>query len=139
MRSAADEPNANRFRFACRVSGGRARTADEWAATARHAEALGYDTFAVADHFSTHYAPLALLQYAADNTSRIRLATLVLDNDFRHPALLAKEAATLDVLSGGRLELGLGAAGSSRNIDRLGCRFKMGRLAPHSSRKPYVC
>jgi alkanesulfonate monooxygenase SsuD/methylene tetrahydromethanopterin reductase-like flavin-dependent oxidoreductase (luciferase family) len=94
LEPAVDAPKARRFRFACRVSGGRARTATEWAATARQAEGLGYATFAVADHLATQYAPLALLQYAADHTSRIRLATLVLDNDFRHPALLAKEAAS---------------------------------------------
>jgi alkanesulfonate monooxygenase SsuD/methylene tetrahydromethanopterin reductase-like flavin-dependent oxidoreductase (luciferase family) len=88
------------------VSGGRSRTAAEWAALAQRAEALGYATFAVADHFAVQYAPMQLLQYAADHTSRIRLATLVLDNDFRHPTVLAKEAAILDLLSGGRLELG---------------------------------
>jgi Luciferase-like monooxygenase len=68
-------------------------------------EALGYDTFAVSDHFTTAYAPLLVLQLVAICTSTMRLATLVLDNDFRHPAVLAKEAATLDVLSDGRLEL----------------------------------
>ena len=53
-------------------------------------EALGYATFAVADHFAVQYAPMQLLQYAADHTSRIRLATLVLDNDFRHPTVLGQ-------------------------------------------------
>lgn len=97
------------FRFACRAAGRPDRTAADWQRVAARAEALGYDTFAVADHFRTRYAPLLVLQLVAACTTRIRLATLVLDNDLRHPAMLAKEAATLDLLSGGRLELGLGA------------------------------
>jgi alkanesulfonate monooxygenase SsuD/methylene tetrahydromethanopterin reductase-like flavin-dependent oxidoreductase (luciferase family) len=53
-----EAPNTKPFRFACRISGGRARTADEWAATARRAETLGFASFAVAEHFATQYAPL---------------------------------------------------------------------------------
>ena len=121
-----DSPKARPFRFACRVSGGRSRTPTEWAALAKRAEALGYATFAVADHFATQYAPMQLLQYAADQTSRIRLATLVLDNDFRHPTVLAKEAATLDVLSGGRLELGLGAGWLLQEYRQAGIAFQDG-------------
>src|SRR5947209_18245570 len=95
-----------RFRFGVNcVTTSRA----EWQAVARKAEALGYDTLIAQDHFGNQLAPLLALVAAATVTSRIRLATLVLDNDFRHPALLAKEAATLDVLSEGRLALGLGA------------------------------
>ena len=105
------------------MSGGRSRTPTAWAALAKRAEALGYATFAVADHFATQYAPMQLLQYAADQTSGIRLATLVLDNDFRHPTVLAKEAATLDLLSGGRLELGLGAGWLMKEYQQAGIAF----------------
>jgi probable F420-dependent oxidoreductase len=77
---------------------------------ARLAEATGYSTFQVSDHFArSPFSPLLALAVVATATSTLRLGTLVLDNDFRHPAVLAKEAATLDVLSCGRLELGLGA------------------------------
>jgi probable F420-dependent oxidoreductase len=95
------------FRFAAQVSG--ARTRAEWAETARKAEDLGYATLSVPDHFGDQLAPLPALMAAADATSTLRIATLVLDNDFRHPVVLAKEAATLDLLSDGRLELGIGA------------------------------
>jgi probable F420-dependent oxidoreductase len=121
-----ENPHPRPFRFACRVSGSRARTPTEWAELAKRAEGLGYATFAVADHFAVQYAPLQLLQYAADHTSRIRLATLVLDNDFRHPAVLAKEAATLDLLSGGRLELGIGAGWLVDEYRRAGLPFREG-------------
>ena len=119
------------FRFACRVTGGRGRTAAEWVALALRAESLGYATFGVADHVATYYAPMPLLQLVAAHTSRIRLATLVLDNDFRHPVMLAKEAATLDVLSGGRLELGLGAGWLIDDYRQTGIPFGSGatRLA----------
>jgi probable F420-dependent oxidoreductase len=124
---AAERP----FRFACRVTGGRGWTASEWVALALRAESLGYATFGAADHVATYYAPTPLLQLVAAHTSRIRLATLVLDNDFRHPVMLAKEAATLDVLSGGRLELGLGAGWLIDDYRRTGIPFDSGatRLA----------
>jgi hypothetical protein len=96
------------------------------AALAQRAEALGYAIFAVADHFAQQYAPMQLLQYAADHASHIRLATLVLDNDFRHPTVLAKEAATLDLLSGGRLELGLGAGWLMKQYRQAGIAFQDG-------------
>lgn len=77
---------------------------------ARLAEETGYSTFQVSDHFArSPFSPLLALAAVATATSTLRLGTLVLDNDFRHPAVLAKEVATLDVLCCGRLELGLGA------------------------------
>jgi len=114
------------FRFACRATGGQARSAREWCELAVRAEALGYDTFGVSDHFSTAYAPLLVLQLVATCTSTLRLATLVLDNDFRHPAVLAKEAATLDLLSGGRLELGIGAGWQRLDYEWSGIPFDPG-------------
>ena len=82
---------------------------DEWHDFARRAEDFGFSTLVVSDRFGKQLAPLPALMSAAAVTSRIRLGTIVLDNDFRHPALLAKEAATIDLLSDGRLELGIGA------------------------------
>jgi probable F420-dependent oxidoreductase len=116
------------FRFACRATGGQPRTATEWRDLAIRAEALGYDTFAVSDHFATAYAPLLVLQLVATCTSTLRLATLVLDNDFRHPAVLAKEAATLDVLCDGRLELGMGAGWLVQDYEYSGIPFEVGRV-----------
>lgn len=104
------------------------------ASKARRAEELGYDTFLVADHLLDLLSPFAALGLVAEATSRIKLGTLVLNNDFRHPALVAREAATLHLLSGGRFELGIGAGHAEvenasvglpfdtadRRIDRLG-------------------
>ena len=86
-----------------------------WVDKARQIEESGYATLLIRDHFvrdpfGDQFAPLVALMAAAGATTRLRVGTLVLDNDYRHPVLLAKEAATLDVLSHGRFELGLGEA-----------------------------
>src|SRR5260370_41037793 len=95
------------FRFGVSVS--RVRSQEEWVATARKAEALGYSTLLMPDRLGNQLAPFAALMAAAEATQQIRIGSFVFDNDFRHPAVRAKEAATLDLLSGGRLEPGLGA------------------------------
>jgi probable F420-dependent oxidoreductase len=94
------------FRFG--VSGQRP-TRHEWQDLARKADGLGYATLLLPDHFGRQLSPLFALQAAAAVTDRLRVGTIVLDNDFRHPALLAKDAATLDVMTDGRFELGIGA------------------------------
>lgn len=81
----------------------------EWADKARKVEALGYAVLLMPDHLGDLLAPMPGLTAAAAATTRLRVGTAVLNNDFRHPVLVAPEAATLDVLGGGRLELGLGA------------------------------
>lgn len=96
------------------VIGERMGTAEGWVAQARRAEALGYATLLLRDHFvpdffGDQFAPLTALMAAACATTTLRVGTLVFDNDYRHPVILAKEAATLDLLSGGRFELGIGA------------------------------
>src|SRR5687767_12799687 len=96
-----------RFRFGVQCS--FAGTGEEWAAKARRVEELGYSTLCVPDHFDDQLAPIPALVAAAGATSTLRVGTLVLDNDYRHPLLTAKEAATADLLSGGRFELGMGA------------------------------
>jgi probable F420-dependent oxidoreductase len=98
-----------KFRFAVQLSKAPDATARSWAAQAKKAEDLGYSTLLMPDHFGDQLAPVPALMAAADATTTLRLGTLVFDNDYRHPVVLAKEAATLDLLSGGRLELGLGA------------------------------
>src|SRR5262245_41098047 len=98
---------------------------DEWQRFARQAEELGFSTLVVSDHFGAQLAPLPALMSAAAVTSRIRLGTIVLDNDFRHPAALAKEAATIDVLSGGRLELGIGAGWLEADYQKTGLPYDL--------------
>jgi probable F420-dependent oxidoreductase len=96
-----------RFRFGAQLS--FAGSGEEWSAKARRVEELGYSTLCMPDHFDDQLAPVPALTAAAAATTTLRVGTLVLDNDYRHPLLVAKEAATLDLLSGGRFELGLGA------------------------------
>jgi probable F420-dependent oxidoreductase len=102
-------PHRRRFRFGVQIS--KTRPASEWRGQARRAEALGYDVFLMPDHVGAQLAIGPALAVVAEATS-MRIGTLVWQNDWRHPALLAKEAYTLDLLSEGRFELGIGAGGS---------------------------
>ncbi|MGP0032894.1 MAG: TIGR03621 family F420-dependent LLM class oxidoreductase [Acidimicrobiales bacterium] len=106
------------FRFALQVS--NAASAEAWRGLARRAEDLGYSTLYVPDHLDDQWAPLVALTVAAEATTSLRVGTLVLDNDFRHPVVLAKEAATLDLVSGGRFEFGLGAGWLRADYDESG-------------------
>ncbi len=99
------------------------KTADNveaWLDEVRRAEDAGYDVLTMSDHVPEQLAPLVALTAAASVTSSIRLGTWVLCNDFRHPTILAKEAATLDWLSGGRLELGIGAGWMKEDYEQSG-------------------
>lgn len=109
------------FRFAVQLRGASSRT--EWIDRACRAEALGYDVVCVPDHVGTQLSPFAALVAVASATERIRVGTFVLDNDFRHPVLAAHEAATVHLLSEGRLELGLGAGWLRRDYEGLGIEF----------------
>src|SRR4026209_2588307 len=106
------------------------------AAWARRAEALGFDSVWVSDHFFYSFArygadpspiaslePLATLAGIAAVTDRVRLGTLVLCAAFRHPALLARAAASIDLVSGGRFDLGLGAGWMAEEFEAFGYRF----------------
>jgi probable F420-dependent oxidoreductase len=95
------------FRFGVQTSA----TGDlrEWTDLAKRVEGHGYSTLTMPDHFDGQLAPVPALQCAADVTSSLRLGALVYDNDYKHPIVLAKELATMDVLSEGRVEIGLGA------------------------------
>ncbi len=100
----------------------------DWIAHVRQVEANGYATLLLRDHvvpdfFGDQYAPLVSLMAAANATSTLRVGTMVLDNDYRHPVMLAKEAATLDALSGGRFELGLGAGWLRTEYEQSGLSF----------------
>ncbi len=111
----------HKFRFGIQTS--RAGSADEWAGKARKIEELGFSSLFIPDHFGDQYAPLIALAAAGAATNSLRLGTLVLDNDFRHPLVLAKEWATLDVLSNGRVEAGIGAGWMTTDYEFSGLRF----------------
>jgi len=97
-----------KFRFGVIVP--KAGSAKEFREIARKTEALGYSTLFVPDHFVDHpLAPIPAIATAAEATSTLRVGTLVLGNDYKHPVVLAREAATVDLLSDGRLEFGIGA------------------------------
>ncbi len=103
-------------------------SAREWSAFARRIESLGYATLLLRDHFvaepfGDQFAPIAALTAAACATTTLRTGTLVIDNDYRHPVVLAKDAATLDLLSDGRFELGLGAGWMRDEYERAGMPF----------------
>jgi probable F420-dependent oxidoreductase len=108
-----------RFRFGVIVP--KAGSAKEFRDTARRAEALGYSTLFVPDHFVDHpLAPIPAIAMAAEATRTLRVGTLVLGNDYKHPVVLAREAATVDLLSEGRLELGIGAGWMTVDYEKAG-------------------
>jgi len=112
------------FRFGVVISNAPSRTA--FVTLARRAEELGYATLLMPDRTITGLAPLTALAVAAEATTSLRIGSYVFCNDYRHPALLAKEVATLDFLSGGRFELGLGAGVGPFDYQQLGLPFDKG-------------
>jgi probable F420-dependent oxidoreductase len=112
------------FRFGVNVWSAGSRA--EWADKARKAEELGYDVFTVPDRLAGIFAPMPALMSAAAATKRLRVGTNVLNNDFRHPVLVAREAATADLLTDGRLQVGLGAGHMKSEYDEAGLRFDAG-------------
>ncbi|MCC7370731.1 MAG: TIGR03621 family F420-dependent LLM class oxidoreductase [Chloroflexi bacterium] len=109
------------FRFGVNVRTAASRSA--WADKARKVESLGFSTLLIPDHLTDLMPPLLSLVSAAEATSTLRLGTFVLNNDFRHPVLVAREAAALDLLSDGRLELGLGAGHMQAECYQVGIPF----------------
>ena len=101
----------------------RAPNAKAWREKARLVETLGYKTLYLPDHFGDQLSPIAALMSAADATTTLRVGSLVFDNDYRHPVVLAKEAATLDLLSEGRLDFGLGAGWQVSDYEQTGIPF----------------
>lgn len=123
---AKSQPHPRRFRFG--IINEIPDPAGGWIAHARRVEALGFSTLLLRDHllpdyFGPQLGPLSAVATAAAVTTRLRVGTLVLDNDYRHPVVLAKEAATIDLLSGGRLELGLGAGWLRAEYDAAGITY----------------
>jgi probable F420-dependent oxidoreductase len=106
------------FRFGVQLS--TPQRAADWRDTARRIEDLGYDVATMPDHFTEQLAPVPGLQAILDATTALRAGALVFDNDYKHPAILAKELATMDLLSDGRVEIGLGAGWMRSDYDQLG-------------------
>lgn len=109
------------FRFG--VQSKTASSRSDWIELARRIEDQGYSTLTMPDHFDDQLAPNVALMAAADATDRLRIGALVWCNDYRHPVVLAKEAATLDLLSEGRLELGIGAGWMRSDYDEAGMAY----------------
>ena len=107
-----------RFGFQC-----TSRAPPQVVGAARAAEEAGFDTFQVGDHVGAEPSALVCLGAAAVTTERIRLGTLVINNDLHHPVPLAQEVATLDQVSGGRVEVGLGAGHSFTEYTAMGQPF----------------
>ncbi|HMD45849.1 MAG TPA: TIGR03621 family F420-dependent LLM class oxidoreductase [Acidimicrobiales bacterium] len=112
-----------RFRFAAQLSKAPLGTAHSWADQARQAEDLGYSALLMPDHFGEQLAPIPAMMAAATATSTLRIGSLVFGNDYRHPLVLAKEAATIDVLSEGRFEMSLGAGWMKADYEQAGITY----------------
>ena len=114
------------FRFGVNLRSASSRA--EWQDKARRVEQLGYSVVLVPDHLAAMLATIPAVMSAADATTSLRVGTNVLNNDLRHPVLLAREAATMDLLTDGRLELGLGAGYVQSEYDQAGLRFDRGGI-----------
>lgn len=125
-----------RFRFAADLTG--PLPGMTWLDTAREVEQLGYSTLFVPDHFDEGLGPIAAITAAAAATTTLNVGALVFDCDFRHPAVMARELATIDLLSQGRLEVGLGAGWKRLDYDRSGIPMdrpgvRVSRLIEHAA------
>jgi probable F420-dependent oxidoreductase len=122
----APTPVLRPFRFG--VVAAQAPTADQWIGSARRAEQLGFASFLIPDTLGQTFAPIPALTAVAVSTQTLRVGTYVLANDLRNPVLVAREAATLDLLSGGRFELGIGAGrpGIEADYRKLGLTLESG-------------
>ena len=110
------------FRFGVQIGG--SFTPESFVEKAQRAKELGYSTLYFPDHFiDTELAPMVAMAMAAASTKALRTGALVFDNDYKHPAILAKEIATIDVLSGGRTELGIGAGWMEVDYTALGLPY----------------
>ena len=121
----ARRPTLRPFRFAVAISS--VASAREWRDKLSRLSDLGYDAVHVPDHFGDYLSTGAALASAAALQPGLHITSLVYDNDFRHPTLLAQEAATLAMLSDGRFELGLGAGWLKAEYDRTGIPWRPGR------------
>ena len=112
-----------RFRFAAQLS--QPLPGLTWQDSARKVEATGCSTLFLPDHFGDQLAPLPAMMSAAEATTALKVGALVFDNDYKHPLVLAKEIATIDVLTGGgRVEFGLGSGWMKSDYDESGIAYE---------------
>ena len=109
------------FRFGVQLQ--QSPSGVDWAEQARRIEGLGYDIATMPDHFDGQFAPVPALQAILSATTTLRASALVFDNDYKHPLVLAKELATMDVLSAGRVEIGLGAGWMISDYEQAGMTY----------------
>ncbi len=114
------------FRFGVQASS--AKTRAEWVDLALRTEGQGYSCLTMPDHYDEQMAPVPALMTAANVTTTLRVGALVWDNDYKHPAVLAKELATMDVLSDGRLELGIGAGWMISDYEQMGIPYDSAKI-----------
>jgi probable F420-dependent oxidoreductase len=126
MSSSASTSDHRSFRFGIQAS--KANTRDLWVDLARRSEGNGYSCLTMPDHFDDQLAPVPALMTAANVTTTLRVGALVWDNDYKHPAVLAKELATMDVLSDGRLELGIGAGWMISDYEQMGIPYDSAKV-----------
>ena len=109
------------FRFGVQLQ--KSDSGADWVEQARRIEGHGYDVATMPDHFDAQFAPVPALQAVLSATTTLRASALVFDNDYKHPLVLAKELATMDVLSGGRVEIGLGAGWMIADYEQAGMTY----------------
>lgn len=114
------------FRFG--VQSSSAKTRADWLDIARRTEDQGYSCLTMPDHYDEQLAPVPALMTAANVTTTLRIGALVWDNDYKHPAVLAKELATMDVLCDGRLELGIGAGWMISDYEQMGIPYDSAKI-----------
>jgi probable F420-dependent oxidoreductase len=127
--------HARRFRFGVEMMG--PFDGMSWADSARRLESLGYSTLFVPDHFHEGLGPITAMATAVAATTTLIVAPMVLNTDLRHPAVLARELASIDVLSAGRVEVGLGAGYNPLDYSRSGIamdppKVRVDRLIEHT-------
>jgi len=118
---ATSSPTIHPFRFG--IQANKANSQTEWTELAKTTEANGFNSLTMPDHFTDQLAPVPALMAAADAAKNLRIGALVWDNDYKHPVVLAKELATLDLLSDGRLEIGIGAGWMATDYEQSGITY----------------
>ena len=114
------------FRFGIQAS--KADSRKQWIDLAKTTEDHGFSSLTMPDHFTDQLAPVPALMTAADATTKLRIGALVWDNDYKHPVVLAKELATMDLLSDGRLEIGIGAGWMISDYEQAGMVYDLSKV-----------